>query len=558
VLRDVLGHRLDLEMPAAVPQLHRRAARWYANHNSVIEALSHAIRGGDWAYVGRLVTGQAAPLILSAQRAALIRLLHQVPREQLTSTPELMVCDALLLFHVGDYDAIPARVARVRQLLRGRPAASRDPVEVLLMALQVAAHRAIGDMPAVVAVETELLELLARSPFHDGAAAAQYRAIALNSKGLALLWTGQVDRAADDLQASSDLARAAGVELAQINATGHLALLEMMYGSVRKAAQFAGSALDLAERRAWRYTVQAVAAHFAQALVHLERNDLTAAEEALQQGLRAHHSEPEAAQRLVLLGIQARLALARGRPRQARSFLAQAYRDRNPRMFVPVLDQWLMLLEAEVDLATGLPERVDQRFTDLPADEVPGSAHRVCVARAAFARGDLRRAEELLTAEPTTPSETIATVEAGIVGALVADARGHPTRAVDLLADALRLAVNEGIRRPFVTMSGSQLTGLFDRLSLLATDDPTVATGIVDDLRAAGRSPTPKTAGESLSEREAEVLRYLPTMLTSAQIATELGVSVNTIKAHMRSIYRKLRAERRSEAVAHARDIGLL
>jgi LuxR family maltose regulon positive regulatory protein len=53
-------------------------------------------------------------------------------------------------------------------------------------------------------------------------------------------------------------------------------------------------------------------------------------------------------------------------------------------------------------------------------------------------------------------------------------------------------------------------------------------------------------------------VRYLPTMLTAAQIATELGVSVNTVKAHMRSIYRKLRAERRSEAVARARDIGIL
>jgi len=225
LLGDVLGHRLHLEMPAAVPELHRRAARWYATHNSVIEALSHAVRGGDWAYVGHLVTGQAAPLILSAQRAALVKILHQVPREQLTSTPELMVCDTLMLFHAGDYDAIPARVARIRELLQDRPAAQRDPVDVLLMALQVAADRAIGDMPAVLAVETEQLALLARSPFHDGAAAVQYRAIALNSKGLALLWIGQVDRAARDLRASSAAARAAGVELAEINATGHLALL---------------------------------------------------------------------------------------------------------------------------------------------------------------------------------------------------------------------------------------------------------------------------------------------------------------------------------------------
>jgi LuxR family maltose regulon positive regulatory protein len=558
LLRDALRHQLQLEMPATAPELHRRAARWYASHNSVIEALSHAVRGEDWAYVGRLVTGQAGPLILSAQRAALVKILRQIPREEMTTTPELLVCDVLLLFYVGDYDAIPARVAQIRELLRGRPAASRDPAEVLLMALQVAADRAVGDMPAVVAVETELLALLARSPFLDGAAAAQFRAIALNSKGLALLWTGQVERAARDLRTSSAAARAAGVELAHINAAGHLALLELMYGSVNEAAQLAGSARDLAGRRAWGYTVQAVAAHFAQALVQLERNDVVAAEEALQQGLRAHDSEPEAAQRLVLLGVQARLALTRGQPHQARSHLAQARSDRNARMHVPALDNWLLLLDAEVDLAAGLPELVEQRYTHAPADQVLGLAHRTSLARAALAQGELRRAEKLLTAEPTAPAGTVATVEAGVVSALVADARGHATQAVDLFADAVRTAGHEGIRRPFLAMSGSQLAALFDRLRLLHPDLATITKDMIDDVHRAGRPPAATTAGNILSERETEVVRYLSTMLTAAQIAAELGVSVNTVKAHMRSIYRKLNAERRSEAVTHARDLGIL
>ena len=554
LLRDVLQHRLHLEMPTAVPQLHRRAARWYAEHNSVIEALSHAVRGEDWAYVGHLVTTQAGPLILSTQRAALVRVLRQVPRQQLTSTPELMVCDTLLLFHIGDYDAIPARVAHVRQLLREQPAAIRDPAEVLLMALQVAADRAVGDMPAVVAVETEQLDLLARSPYHDGFAATRYRAIALNSRGLALMWTGDAARAARDLRASAAAAQTAGVELAQINATGHLALLEMMHGSVKEADQLAGSARDLAERRAWRYTVQAVAAHFAQALVHLERDDLAAAKEALHQGIRAHDSEPEAAQRLVRYGAEARLALARGRLHQARSFLVQARTDRNTRTYVPALDQWLTLLDGEVDLAAGQPEQVEQHYLGTADEQLPGLAHRVCLARAAFARGHLRRAEQLLTAEPSHAGETVAAVEAGIVGALVADSRGQATRAVDLLADAARLAADEGIRRPFVTLSGSQLAALFDRRRLL---DPGHAA-VLDDLHVTGRPTAATLTGETLSEREVEVVRYLPTMLTAAQIATDLGVSVNTVRAHMRSIYRKLHAERRSDAVARAREIGIL
>ena len=63
---------------------------------------------------------------------------------------------------------------------------------------------------------------------------------------------------------------------------------------------------------------------------------------------------------------------------------------------------------------------------------------------------------------------------------------------------------------------------------------------------------------DELSAREREVLRYLPTMLTIGEIAGELSVSVNTIKAHTRSIYRKLGVSRRQMAVARAYEHGIL
>jgi ATP/maltotriose-dependent transcriptional regulator MalT len=65
-------------------------------------------------------------------------------------------------------------------------------------------------------------------------------------------------------------------------------------------------------------------------------------------------------------------------------------------------------------------------------------------------------------------------------------------------------------------------------------------------------------AGVEFSRREADVLRYLPSMLSAGEIANELYVSVNIIKAHMRSIYRKLGASRRQEAVVRAYECGVL
>ena len=63
---------------------------------------------------------------------------------------------------------------------------------------------------------------------------------------------------------------------------------------------------------------------------------------------------------------------------------------------------------------------------------------------------------------------------------------------------------------------------------------------------------------EHLTERELVVLHYLPTMLKAGEIAADLFVSVNTVKAHLRSMYRKLAVSNRREAVEKARAIGLL
>ena len=73
-----------------------------------------------------------------------------------------------------------------------------------------------------------------------------------------------------------------------------------------------------------------------------------------------------------------------------------------------------------------------------------------------------------------------------------------------------------------------------------------------------GSSLRPSPPGEDLTDREIEVLRYLPTMLTIGEIAAEMLVSVNTVKAHTRSIYRKLDVSRRRDAVFRAYERGLL
>ena len=92
----------------------------------------------------------------------------------------------------------------------------------------------------------------------------------------------------------------------------------------------------------------------------------------------------------------------------------------------------------------------------------------------------------------------------------------------------------------------------------------TAHRAIVGELLRRVRGPR-RTSGatvapllEPLSERECAILRYLPTTLSNREIAAELFVTTNTVKTHLRSIYRKLDVARRREAVERARDLRLL
>jgi LuxR family transcriptional regulator, maltose regulon positive regulatory protein len=76
--------------------------------------------------------------------------------------------------------------------------------------------------------------------------------------------------------------------------------------------------------------------------------------------------------------------------------------------------------------------------------------------------------------------------------------------------------------------------------------------------RVTRRLATNPRLTEPITRSECRVLRYLPTNLTAPEIARELSVSVSTVRTHMRHLFAKLGAHRRTEAVAQARALGLL
>jgi LuxR family transcriptional regulator, maltose regulon positive regulatory protein len=147
-------------------------------------------------------------------------------------------------------------------------------------------------------------------------------------------------------------------------------------------------------------------------------------------------------------------------------------------------------------------------------------------------------------------------------------AKGEKVRAVRTLAEALALAAPEGYVRTFVD-EGSEMSTLLSEVleehhrGQLSSSGRFPAhyvrkllTALEQDTRdaklLAARLPEP------LSERELEVLRLLASGKSNRRIASELFVSVGTVKTHTNNLYRKLGVHSRTQALARARELQLL
>ena len=149
--------------------------------------------------------------------------------------------------------------------------------------------------------------------------------------------------------------------------------------------------------------------------------------------------------------------------------------------------------------------------------------------------------------------------------AWLADARlsydsGDRARAQRSLASALRLAGRDQLRLPLLMERGWIGPVLQHAPAVAHAHRDLLAPAPSADQHPAavavpGQAPT---LVEPLSKREREVLRNVSAMLNTAEIASQMYISVNTVKSHLKSIYRKLAAAHRGEAVRRARQLGLI
>ena len=340
---------------------------------------------------------------------------------------------------------------------------------------------------------------------------------------------------------------------ALVDCAGQLALIEAYRGNLELATRYASTAHEDAVDG----STGGEAVLLADVWLHLERGHVARTRELCD---RLPHALPGAREPwLVTAGViaEARLLTYEGRPDAALSRLVAASTSGDGVW----LDDLLTMASAEALLAAGEPQGALARLTPVPAHTAAEADVLTAIARRDI--GDLRGAGAGLAAASAglAASPLGVQVQAWVLEARLALEEGRTGRARLLVARVLRAAAAHGLRRP-LSNDRVWLRTFVERDPTLKREHRTFMASLHADASAVPAPQAPPVPPrtpliETLTQRETEVLALLSEMYSTEEIAEELFLSVNTVKTHIKGIFRKLDVNRRNAAVRRGRELGL-
>jgi LuxR family maltose regulon positive regulatory protein len=564
---ELLQLRLGQEQPQRIPDLHRRAGRWFERNGFFEEAIDHTLLAGDPEAAAVLIRKQAETAWQRAD-ARIWRWIDQLPGAIVSSEPFLSMLRAFYLDLSGGArdeverslrdaeraieslpESSPGAGARIpeRAALQGRLAAFRCVIASRWGDIPVAneqAERALQDLPAEERIWRGYVALAlgtARALAGDlegsyrirSRAARDFEAtnliyitiIAKLSVAIAARDLGMPRRAIEICREQIKVAQDHGLSKSKLGAWALAVLAEALAETNdMDAAQAHADAADKLVRLI--RDVSAISWCFRCLMrVRLSSRDLAGAEDTLRmmRSLAGRHT---------LSGwIMSHLAVW-----QARLWLAQGD--------LAAAERWM----TERGLTPAMPEGVGY-FAFLEHL----TAARILMAHERFAESTELLASLLEIARGC--GHKAAVIEILALQALSLEAAGQAFEALECLERALAAAEPEGFVRVFLD-EGPPMA----RLLYQAAGRSGYACRLLKTFPA-GSGPGPGAGSglvEPLSARELEVLALIGQGLNNQDVGERLFISLHTVKAHTRNIYAKLGAHNRTEAVARARTFGLL
>jgi LuxR family maltose regulon positive regulatory protein len=579
---DLLRARLEQEQPGRVQELHRAAAAWSDEHDLGNDAVRHALAAGDAAWAAQLAERYLGGLLRRSEGVTLRRWLSALPAEVLRARPRLCVAQGFNAVVSGQVEAIEpllddaerafaATVSQPAEPLVGKTGGVLDNVPAGIAFLRAELARLRGDAACAVDWDRQAQAVLGEGDFYLRTLVSANLAVTYWIRGQ----LGQAERSLAEVLAER---RTAGEGYLATRVCHDLGQVQRAQGNLDAALATYRQALDIAGEVSSQPSHLGIA-HVGLADVLYERDELAAALDHATRGVTLCRQLAFTPPLAAGLAILARIRQAHGDAAAALAAIGEAGQaELSPQVVAllnPVPSQRARLLLAQGDVTAASQWAKAAGLSPEDEPDYPREPEYLLLARVLLAQdrpGPALTLLQRLLAIAASQARIGSVIEIQALRALALAARGDRAGALGALAEAVTLARPQGYVRVFAD-EGAPMRALLTRLSAARKDqrapardiDPDYLAGLVRACGQAGAAPPSRRAAaalpgmvDPLTDREMEVLRLLAAGRSNQRIAYELVVALDTVKKHVTHVLGKLGAVNRTEAVARARQLGLL
>lgn len=558
---DVLRREFETRQPDEAAAFHQWLGRWHARRAAACDdaatallAFRHSVLGADWAHAHRVWVLFESRFSMH-HPADYLQALSAIPDDVLAEHPAWQVARTAMRTAVANQDGTGGGMAVIVAHLQAADQARFDPNTLPLHDLlylgtyrlvyrRLHGHRAADDYGAA-------LHKIVDDRLKRGEVAGDRLAFFLLQRGNDKLMLGE------DATAIRHYLDAARVPL-QSTAPHHTALagssLALSY-AMRGDRDRATDALSLYRKwvspDTWGHRMISAPAVFAEGMLALDQLDQAGARAALDELGDGRGPEPIWP---FICYLHAQYALHYGDPQAALTLVANArakgdhqYHEAH-RTFEETGNPILLVCQAELLVALGKAQQARHLLRDADPRH-PALARTLALAELAAGRDT--QARTALTVVAHRPIDARQHLQLALIDAAAAHSLGDHNAVHSRLRQINQLYETTGILRAFTRIPTSAADTLLDLVGTLTPADQVTLRG--------ARNPFPSgQATITLSRRERDLAHALTNNRTRQQIADDLYLSINTVKKQITSLYRKLDANKREQALHRIHELGLL
>ena len=588
---DLLRAQFEQRYPGQAQRLHALASTWYEIHGSLEDAIHHSLAASDYVAAARLVEAVAENAWLNGQYASILAWTKAIPAEVVQNCPWLCIWNAWACTQIGVSGAIDEWIIAAEQAMQEKhnnplstiaPGTTEDTQElnIEITSLRAFAISFTRDYDRAI----ELSESVLKNPFLSTRKVAQFtRCNVLHLLSSMYYATGNLKRAEQTCQETIKLAKEMNVTLRHLHSINKLILVNKVNGHLYRSHQLIEETLLFLEEQGFKNYFAATQLCFRKLELLYEWNQLEEFQRLLEHTLK-HEMFADSpyllvdANNLRALDLMNKKDYASSQEAlvKATALARQFYIWEGLTWRTESLQVRLWLKKGDLSLASAW---TSEETLDLDLSlRFPTESRAIARARILLAQDACPDAIHLLSrlcdsAEAGNRNGSL--IEIHALKAIALLGMDELQQAVVEVESALALAEPEGYIRTFLD-EGYPMSVL---LSHVANNPASVGSKYALRLLAAfqeengsarsmippmashdhGASSDPDTSPvEPLSRRELDVLLSMALGNTNQEIARQLIVAPGTVKAHTASIYRKLDVANRTEAVARARQLGIL